>query len=269
MEEMKEMNTKTGITGSTLKIIAMVCMLIDHIGAVILERYLYANGLSYKTMQMMVEGGFGNLQKVVIADLILRLIGRLAFPIFCFLLVEGFYYTSNRAKYVLRLFLFALISEVPFDFAFKNSWLEFRYQNVFFTLTIGLLTIWGIDEIQKRICERSEDQKKHAMSCSLIRLLGIIIGGVVAAMLSTDYAWVGVATIGLMYIFREKSKNWEMGMGCLMLIASSPLEVSSFINLALVGHYNGQRGLRLKYVFYVFFPLHLLILGLICRLIGV
>lgn len=152
---MKEMNTKTGITGSTLKIIAIVCMLIDHIGAVILERYLYANGLSYKTMQMMVEGGFGNLQKVVIADLILRLIGRLAFPIFCFLLVEGFYYTSNRAKYVLRLFLFALISEVPFDFAFKNSWLEFSYQNVFFTLTIGLLTIWGIDEIQKRICERS------------------------------------------------------------------------------------------------------------------
>ena len=112
MEEMKEMNTKTGITGSTLKIIAMVCMLIDHIGAVILERYLYANGLSYKTMQMMVEGGFGNLQKVVIADLILRLIGRLAFPIFCFLLVEGFYYTSNRAKYVLRLFLFALISDI-------------------------------------------------------------------------------------------------------------------------------------------------------------
>lgn len=269
MEEMKEMNTKTGITGSTLKIIAMVCMLIDHIGAVILERYLYASGLLNENMQTLIDGGFGGLQKVLVADLILRLIGRLAFPIFCFLLVEGFYYTSNRAKYVLRLFLFALISEVPFDLAFRNSWLEFSNQNVFFTLAIGLLTIWGIDEAQKRICERPEDQKKHAMSCSLIRLIGIIIGGVVAAILSTDYAWVGVATIGLMYIFREKSKNWEMGMGCLVLLASSPLEVSSFVDLALVRNYNGQRGLQLKYVFYAFYPVHLLILGLICRAMGI
>lgn len=266
---MEENQTKQGITGSTLKIIAMVCMLIDHIAAVFLDRYLMANGLANMDRQEIFQGGFGTLQILVIVYVVMRLIGRLSFPIFCFLLVEGFYYTSNRAKYVLRLFVFALISEVAFDFAFMGVWLEFRFQNVFFTLTIGLLTIWGIDEAQKRLCERSDDQKKQSLMCSVLLLFGVILGGVVATVLATDYSWIGIATIVLMYIFREKSKTWEMGMGCLMLIASSPLEVSAFINLAFIGKYNGKRGLSLKYVFYAFYPLHLLILGLICRAMGI
>ena len=114
---------KKGISGSTLKIIAMITMLIDHIGAAV-------------CMRMMLAEGFGDLNGAaeetikawvtVHADLystyyMFRMIGRIAFPIFCFLLVEGFKHTKDAKKYAIRLFAFALISEIPFDLAFQSK----------------------------------------------------------------------------------------------------------------------------------------------------
>ncbi len=137
---------KKGITGSSIKIIAIVAMLIDHIAAALITRVLIDNGLgtldatdptAYASW-MSQNGALYGLMMVM------RCIGRLGFPIFCFLLVEGFQKTSNRLKYAMRLALFALISEIPFDLAISGTWLEFGYQNVFFTLLLGMLAIWGI-----------------------------------------------------------------------------------------------------------------------------
>ena len=108
---------KKGLTGSTLKIIAMIAMLIDHIGAAVLVRVIRSTG------DMSLYEGYT----------ILRKIGRIAFPIFCFLLVEGFIHSSDKKKYALRLGIFALLSEVPFDLAFQSKVVGFEYQNVFFT----------------------------------------------------------------------------------------------------------------------------------------
>lgn len=124
-----------GLSGSTLKLIAIITMLIDHIGAAVIARLLIAGQ------------GSEMLYKIYYA---MRAVGRVAFPIFCFLLVEGFFYTGSRKKYALRLFGFALLSEIPFDLAFSGKTLEFGYQNVFFTLLIGLLTIMLFDAVVKK-----------------------------------------------------------------------------------------------------------------------
>ena len=106
-----------GISGFVLKMIAVITMLIDHTAATILERGLMGElSINFITEQnrLIWMGVYS----------IMRVIGRMAFPIYCFLLVEGFTYTRNRGKYALRLFLFAFISEVPFDLAFNNDELE-------------------------------------------------------------------------------------------------------------------------------------------------
>ena len=126
------MEKKKGISGSTLKMIAIVTMLIDHIGAAVLARLLMVNGLGEldqtntdAIMQWLSANGalYGTYT-------VMRMIGRVAFPIFCFLLVEGFLHTHDVKKYAMRLGLFALLSEIPFDLAFSSKILEFNYQNV-------------------------------------------------------------------------------------------------------------------------------------------
>lgn len=99
-----------GLNSFQLKCIAVITMIIDHTGAV-----LFPDNMT------------------------LRYIGRIAFPIFCFLLVEGFFHTRDVRKYMLRLGMFAVISEIPYDLAFRDTVIEFEHQNVFFTLFIGVV----------------------------------------------------------------------------------------------------------------------------------
>ena len=124
---------KPEIAGSTLKIIALVTMLIDHIAATLLLE--------------LIRDGIGG-KALIDVYWVMRSVGRMAFPIYCFLLVEGFKYTSDRTKYALRLVCFAAISEIPFDMAFNNGKADMSSNNVFFTLFIGLLTIIVIDWIK-------------------------------------------------------------------------------------------------------------------------
>ena len=134
---------KIGISGSTLKMIAVITMLIDHVAAGVLGRYLtmYAldstpGAIDYNTLWIIYE--------------VMRGIGRVAFPIYCFLLVEGFTHTKSVGKYSLRLLLFAFVSEVPFDLLFNGKVVDLSYQNVFFTLWIGLLVMWGFQWVELR-----------------------------------------------------------------------------------------------------------------------
>ena len=228
---------KRGLSGSTLKLIAIVTMLIDHVGLGVVGRLMLLKPQLYDVYSIM------------------RGIGRIAFPIFIFLLVEGMRKTSNVKKYALRLGAFALLSEIPFDLAFHMEILEFTYQNVFFTLFIGLLTIWAMDSAARLI---------EGKWLKVLLMAGILAAGAgLAELLRTDYGAKGILCIAVMYIFSFDRR--------LQLVAESisllwervaPL---AFIPLAF---YNGRRGLKLKYVFYVFYPLHLLLIYLLCLGLG-
>lgn len=224
-------------TGSTLKLFALVFMLIDHIGAVILE-----HGVIYSYNQQLPSAlSYSSSLLCSQIDQILRGIGRLAFPIFCFLLVEGFFHTSNRKKYAFRLFLFALLSEIPFDLAFNSSILEFSYQNVMFTLLFGLLTIWGMEK----------SLSVHPLLPLLSGAAGIFAGYFFHA----DYDWKGIVLIIILYIFYQYPIEKTV-IGCLSLLWE-PLACLAFIPLNM---YNHQKGQGMKYLFYFFYPVHLLIL---------
>ncbi len=114
------------IPGSTLKIIAMVCMLIDHTAAVLFDRILISRGLLDAVNASDGGASFlstGNTAVIYYADMIMRAIGRISFPIFCFLLIEGFMHTHDVKKYALNLGIFALVSEIPFDLAFAGNFI--------------------------------------------------------------------------------------------------------------------------------------------------
>ena len=130
LQKQEQIQKKRGISGSTLKIIAVVTMLIDHIGGIILARYIMASGY----MDVAASGDINVINAWLTENstlftgyTIMRYIGRIAFPIYCFLLVEGFQRTGNVKKYAMRLGAFALISEVPFDLALTAKPVNFAY----------------------------------------------------------------------------------------------------------------------------------------------
>lgn len=264
----KVQGRKKGLSGSTLKLIAIVAMFIDHFAAIILDRYLVSIGILSLNQDTVLLPENRTMLIIYCIDLAMRLIGRLGFPLFCFLLVEGYYHTRNKAKYGMRLAMFALISEIPFDLGFKSQVLEFTYQNVFFTLFFGFVMIWGIDEFNMQMKEKFEG-KLRLFLCILGTVSITVAGGVIVELLKTDYASIGVITIVLMFLLHKKSFAGSMALGCLALTVRMPVEITSFITVPLVAKYNGTRGLKLKYFFYLFYPVHILLLALVCMAMGI
>lgn len=256
---------KRGIAGSTVKIIAIVSMLIDHIGAGLLGRFLitsgYVGAMTSGNMNVIVQWLMenGTLYYTYYA---MRMIGRLGFPIFCFLLVEGFQRTHDVKKYAMRLGLFALISEIPFDLCFNGKVLEFGYQNVFFTLFLGLLTMIAFDQIAKR--EWAADKNLNIAIKVICSAAALAVGAGVAHILKTDYAATGVICIMVLYVFRKK-KPLQIAAGCVAFL----WEVTAPLAFIPVGFYNGERGLKMKYFFYAFYPVHLFLIWLVSMMLGV
>lgn len=249
MEAVKERKWQ-GVSGSTLKLLAVVTMLTDHIAATVLAR--------------MLRAGAG--QELYMVYNAMRQIGRIAFPIYCFMLVEGLEHTRNRWRYAARLGIFALISEIPFDLAFSSEVLEFGYQNVFFTLTIGLVTLIVIEEIAKRQ-GGAEDGERRSFACVVLTVLTAAAGMGLSALLRTDYSCYGVACILVLYFFRRRRKlALVMGYAAFVLFLGEIAALPAFLALAL---YRGRKGYSCKYFFYGFYPLHLLLLYLTCVLMGV
>lgn len=251
---------RRGISGSTLKIIAIIAMLIDHTGGVILERMLLNAG-----MGAVIQSGDANAivqfytenAGIYILYMVMRqLIGRIGFPIFCFLLVEGFLHTKNVIKYAVRLGIFALISEVPFDLAFAGRPFYFGYQNVFFTLLIGLLVMIAYQAVAEKL-------KAHAAVKAVLYIVAFAAGAALATFMKTDYYGIGVMCIMALYIFR-KNRVHQIIAGCVAFL----WEITAPLAFIPIGFYNGKRGLGMKYVFYVFYPLHLFILYLIAYFCG-
>ena len=267
--EKAKIEKQKGITGSTLKLIAIGTMLIDHAAVVLLESLMMSGKIGDINALYTANSPSSTIVFVYYIYMSLRLVGRLGYPLFCFLLIEGFQYTRSKGKYVLRLSLFALISEVPFDLAFNKQVLEFTYQNVFFTLAVGLLTIWGIDTILQKIKIMSDtgNGKKFARGLSILFIT--LIGMYIAYLLRTDYAAMGVLTIVVMYFFSKKSRKAEIIGGCTVLTVMTLVECTAFATVPIVMNYNGKRGINMKYLFYFFYPVHLLILCGIAVLLGI
>lgn len=212
-----------GISSSTLKIIAVVSMLIDHFGVGIYSFLPHFQDNIYQCI---------------------RLAGRIAFPIYCFLLVEGFSYTKNRKKYLERLILFAFISEVPFDMTSAGTFFDSSAQNVFFTLATGLAVIILLEKYQ------------HS---AIKQIVVIAVGAGLAQVLDFDYHYLGVLFIVMFYYLRNVN-SWVrdiVGAVAFSYEITAPL---AFIPIHL---YNGKRGLKLKLFFYWIYPVHLFIYGLI------
>ena len=211
-----------------LKCIAIVSMALDHTGAVLYPSQIW-----------------------------LRCLGRIAFPIFCFLIVEGFFHTHDVRRYMGRLGVFALISEIPYDLAFRGVPLEYDHQNVFFTLLLGLLTMMAYDAVMNQ--SRWSVWKRTALST-----IAILAGMFAAEFLSTDYGALGVLCIMVFYLFR-RSRIQQVVFGCLAFVWWEWAAVFAFVPIF---YYNGKRGFGMKYFFYAFYPVHLLILYLIVYKMG-
>ena len=237
-----------------LKLIACFTMLIDHTGAIFFPR-----------------------------DLFLRVIGRLSFPIFAFLIAGGAVHTSNKLKYLGRLFLLALISELPFQLAFFGSLSFPPTRNIFFTLFLGLLGvvifIWLKDEWH--------------LPGMILGIFVMIACGVTAVILQTDYGYMGVLMITLLYF--SYGKKWLTALS--LILCNSIFMLTDLIAIGRAGHlwmlsqfgftdwlsmclqmfgilavipiilYNGKLGPKYKWAFYFFYPVHLTVLWLINYLI--
>lgn len=231
---------RNGLSGSTLKIIAVITMFIDHIGAVIFENPEITTHIMAQSTEL--------YQIWSRTDLVLRLIGRIAFPIFCFLLVEGFLHTHNVKKYAERLFVFSLASEIPFHLAIFGQFYKPGHMNVFFTLLIGLIVLIGLEHFEK-----------ENLTSRIGRVVCIFSGIFIATFANTDYAGFGIAIIIAFYLLHDNKKIRDI-FSMAVLLCSSQLEITGLFALIPIHLYNGKRGISLKYFFYLFYPLHLLLL---------
>lgn len=247
-----------GLSSSTLKLIAVITMMIDHFAAGVLGRYLMSSGLNSLDGSDTAAVNLWLEQNATLYWVynIMRMIGRIAFPIYCFLLVEGFEYTRNRIKYAQRLLLFAAVSEIPFDLLFNARVLEFGYQNVFFTLFCGLAVMTGL--------RWAEEHMVNRIAKSLVSVAIMAAGMAAAQFLRTDYAAIGVMCIIVMYLFRKK-KVMQIIAGCVAFC----WELTAPLAFIPIGFYNGKRGWKLKYFFYLVYPVHLLLLYLLCIVLGI
>lgn len=260
------------INGNTLKVIACISMLIDHITAGIIY-FVLTQGLCPDNTS------FDQLKTVYY---VLRKVGRTAFPIFCYLLVEGYVHSKNRLRYSLSLFFGGLISEIPFDITFyaredvfninipqilkANKDLLAGHCNVYFTLLIGLLVIAGMDKIYSKL----KYTKVPIYITYILSAIPLGLGVLLANKLVTDYRGYGVTLIAIFYVFRHfEPINLLAGY---IFIATYSTEAFSLPGFILLYFYSKKRGRNLgnmKYVFYAFYPVHILTIYFIrCILYG-
>ena len=179
----------------------------------------------------------------------LRCLGRIAFPIFCFLIVEGFFHTHDVRRYMGRLGIFALISEIPYDLAFRGVPLEYAHQNVFFTLLIGIGMVV--------LLERNRERPVKAVILLLAMWLAVLI--------RSDYNFRGVLLIFVFYIFHESRWLAVTAGGLWNFLYQGVIQKYGVLSVLPLALYNGERGRKMKYFFYIFYPAHLLLLYGISR----
>ena len=282
-----------GVDAATLKKIAIITMFIDHLTLTCLEVARDVGGT-----RIMYTFPAGET-----LDEIGRGIGRLAFPVFCFLIVEGFIHTRSRWKYLLRLLIFAAAAEVPFCLTvFPKS--TSRHADTIFTLAAGYVVIWCVNTLSRFLPAKFRPVPFAIQSCgagsnaleaeyaggradddALIRLpepldnlaVRMVLFAVPGAVLTygmcwlakwagCDYSYGGVLCILILYMF-YRAREFSLLAAWLWLSYYNHSELLAITGFSLIRCYNGKRGKQNKYFFYVFYPGHLLLLYLLRKAI--
>lgn len=310
-----------GFSGSTLKIIAVMAMIMDHTAWCIFDPILVKSGVKIKTFLSPLLQIYISPVLCIISPLF-HTIGRVTFPIMLFLLVEGIKYTKNKKKYLQNMIVFALLSEIPFNLAFGKKLFRsgkiipyLEGQNVFVTLSLCLAALIIIDNVFKKehlpkkikytafsgcfiFCffvswyciKRNLSALGYDISYIAVFSVFVILLSIVAILtiklneekrikiylallisacfavltylFDSDYRFMGVIAVTVMYLLRE-NKTTAYLSGTAYLTVNSYLEAGAFLAAPLIASYNGKRGLRMKYFFYIAYPGHLIVLWLI------
>ncbi len=225
------------LSGSALKLIACLSMLSDHLAKFYFFRFPWAN-----TVWFSVAGREISLLQLMV------MFGRFAFPLFAFLLVEGFEKTSNRKKYGISLLVLAMVSEIPFDLMNGHA-IWYPKQNVMFTLLLGYLAMWSVEFFKNK---------------PLISIMLLLVMFLVSRYMHADYQTIGFVFILLMYGL--KKERIIRTVACPVLL---PMKLMVFLSLLLTCLYNDKRGFVktpfLKYCFYAFYPVHMLVIYFLAR----
>lgn len=232
------------LSGNVLKWIGICTMFIDHFGAVLVN----------KLMLVTMNPAWMNVYWIC------RYIGRIAFPIFCFTLVEGFVHTRNRGKYLGRMCLFALISEAPFDLAIAGKWFSLYHMNVMATFALGIFLLWMIQRLLEPVRGKGVNAKSFLRALLAIAAIGVVMA--LAELLNTDYGAVGILAIVLFYLNRDR-RVFAAVFGCGAMLLLGRVELTGLLAILPILLYNGTRGRQSKYFFYAFYPGHLLLFGLL------
>ncbi len=227
------------ISGSVLKVLAVVTMITDHIASLLIQDDTWMLDLPVKYIDAIYY--------------VMRTVGRMAFPLFAFLLTEGFIFTGDRKKYGIRLFVFALLSEIPWDLSHSGTFFNLSNQNVFITLFLGYLGLCVI--------ERLEEKKE-------IKDVFLLLGLLLASFLSrADFGSSGFGFILMLWLLRKLPLQRAVVGTC--FLSGGWRSGLAFIPICLYNHKRGFiKGPVLKILFYAIYPLHLLILFLIKKALG-
>lgn len=240
------------LTAAVLHIIAMTLMLMDHLWATLLPAREW-----------------------------LTCAGRVAFPIFAFMAVEGYFHTRSFKKYILRMLLFAVLSEIPFDLMYGGTWFYPVHQNVLWTFLLGLLGVWLMEQVRKK-----GKTWMYLLVCVLVVLAGLVLG----TLCMVDYYGVGVLTVFVFYFLHGRKwcfflgqlaalywLNVELLGGLMYPVQLFGMEFElcqqglALLALIPIWLYRGRQGYHSKpfqYLCYAFYPVHMLLLVVVLNFIN-
>ena len=216
------------LDGTALKLIAVTAMILDHVGDNFFPDQIW-----------------------------MRIIGRMALPIFAFCIAEGFSHTRDRRRYLYRMGLFALLSEIPFDLVTSGKVLEFSHQNIMMTFFWAILGLMIYEQVRNR-------RYGQILGAAVLLLFPVS-----SLFLGLDYQILAVGLIILYYLLRNKAPliNNLAAMAYHVLLRNVGIYWFGVLGFVPVLLYNGKRGRGLKWFFYLFYPLHLLAIYILKELL--
>ena len=239
------------VTADALKIFAGITMLIQSIGIIIIEKGIIH--LDQYTQQELSQALADDSNLMVMAGLgsVLQLLGGLAVPVFAYLLVEGFRNTSSYGRYLLNIAVFALLSEVPYDFAMSGKFVDWSRQNALVTMCICLLMLYFL---------KMTGQKKGFVGHGM-RLVIVLCALFWVTIFRAEYGLCMILLVAIFYLLHDRNiLKTVLGGAVSLLYVTGPLA------FYMIWFYDERRkDIMPKYVYYIFYPVHLLVLGIIAK----
>lgn len=237
------------VTADGLKIFACITMLVQSVGITIIEKGIINLGQYTQAELSEALANDKELMMVAGAGSVMQLIGGLSVPIFAYLLVEGFRHTSSYRRYLLSVFIFAILSEIPYDLANSQKLFDLDSQNALVTMCICLMMLYFLDFFKE----------KKGFGAGVLKVTIVLCAIIWVTILRAGYGLCMVLLVAIFYLFYSRNVlKTILGMITSLLYVTGPLAFYG------IWFYNEERKDRLpKYIYYIFYPLHLLVLGII------